>query len=135
MFKSSWIIKVATSPPCNLHRLATHLHPAIPSHHAEMLGTDIVEVDTATLSLVEQVSLVRCQSRGDRDRLCEAVRLAMVLSQVDTKAVEPQYYTLEDEKCPVREDVPKLKHDCKSRLMKLPAMVEEDYFVTPGLQI
>ena len=117
-----------------LSRLVRTFHPAIPSHPVQVPSSDFKQVDTITLSMVEQVSLVRCHTRQDVNRLVEAVRLASVLAKVDTEGVEPLFYTLEEKNCPAREDVPNLLPGVKKKLLSLSVVVDEDYYVVPGRQ-
>ena len=63
-------------------------------------------------------------------RLEEAVRLAEVITRVDTAGVEPLYSILEEESLRLREDIAEPPNN-RNELMRLASCSDEDYFVSP----
>ena len=90
------------------------------------------QIDQDTINVVEQVSLLRCQNKQDRDRLGEAVRLASHLLNVDTSSVEPLVHIHETENCPLREDMSTIRPGVKRKLLNLSSNMQEDYYIVPG---
>ena len=114
------------------------LHPAIPRGVTEP-NYNLVQksesdskqvIDPATIEHLERISLVDFANVAGIKRLEEAVKLAEVVTRVDTTGVEPLYSILEEESLRLREDVGEPPNNRKD-LMKLATCSEEDYFVSP----
>ena len=87
-------------------------------------------IDPATIEHLERISLVDFANVAGIKRLEEAVKLAEVVTRVDTTGVEPLYSILEEESLRLREDVAEPPDNRKS-LMRMATCSEEDYFVAP----
>ena len=87
-------------------------------------------IDPATIEHLERISLVDFANVAGIKRLEEAVKLAEVVTRVDTTGVEPLYSILEDESLRLREDVAEPPNN-RNSLMKMATCSEEDYFVSP----
>ena len=121
-------------PARYLRRFINIYHPSIPVFPVQVPSSDFaldLQIDRGTLSKVEQVSLLKCRDKQDRDRLVEAVKLGSLLLDVDTCSVKPLVYINETGNCPLRDDVPFLKPDIKGKLLRLADDVREDYYVVP----
>merc|ERR1719278_1833502 len=114
------------------------LHPAIPGgvtganyklvQKPESDSNQVI--DPATIEHLERISLVDFANVAGIKRLEEAVKLAEVVTSVDTTGVEPLYSILEEESLRLREDVEEPGAN-RNDLMKLATCSEEDYFVSP----
>lgn len=87
-------------------------------------------VDSATIELLERLSLVDFNNQAGVDRLMEAVSLADTLQVVDTTGIEPMDSVLEDRCLRLRDDIV-TDGNCKGDVMKNAAITCEDYFVAP----
>ena len=116
----------------------TGLHPAIPRgvtdsnyklvQKSESDSNQVI--DPATIEHLERISLVDFANVAGVKRLEEAVRLAEVITRVDTAGVEPLYSILEEESLRLREDVAEPPNN-RNELMRLASCSDEDYFVSP----
>ena len=87
-------------------------------------------IDPATVEHLERISLVDFANVAGIKRLEEAIKLAEVVTRVDTTGGQPLYSVLEGETLRLREDVAE-PPDNRSQLMELASCSEEDYYVTP----
>ena len=118
----------------------TGLHPAIPrgvtDSNYKLVQKSKSEsdsnqvIDPATIEHLERISLVDFANVAGVKRLEEAVRLAEVITRVDTAGVEPLYSILEEESLRLREDVAEPPNN-RNELMRLASCSDEDYFVSP----
>ena len=118
----------------------TGLHPAIPrgvtDSNYKLVQKSKSEsdsnqvIDPATIEHLERISLVDFANVAGVKRLEEAVRLAEVITRVDTDGVEPLYSILEEESLRLREDVAEPPNN-RNELMRLASCSDEDYFVSP----
>ena len=116
----------------------TRLHPAIPGgvtpsnyklvQKSESDSNQVI--DPATIEHLERISLVDFANVAGVKRLEEAVKLAEVVTRVDTTGVEPLYSILEEESLRLREDVAEPPNN-RNSLMRMATWSEEDYFVAP----
>ena len=114
------------------------LHPAIPggvtpSNYKLVQKSDSDSnqvIDPATIEHLERISLVDFANVAGVQRLEEAVKLAEVVTRVDTTGVEPLYSILEEESLRLREDVAEPPNN-RDSLMRMATCSEEDYFVAP----
>ena len=114
------------------------LHPAIPggvtpSNYKLVQKSDSDSnqvIDPATIEHLERISLVDFANVAGVQRLEEAVKLAEVVTRVDTTGVEPLYSILEEESLRLREDVAEPPNN-RDSLMRMATSSEEDYFVAP----
>ena len=114
------------------------LHPAIPrcvtrpkyKLSEQEKSNNKKVIDPATIEHLERISLVDFASVEGIQRLEEAIKLAEIVTQVDTIGVQPLYTILEDESLRLREDIAE-PPDNRDQLMKLSVCSEEDYFVAP----
>ena len=119
-------------------RLSTNssLHPAIPrlvtkpNYKLSDKSNNKKVIDPATIEHLERISLVDFANVAGIKRLEEAIKLAEVVTKVDTTGVEPLYSVLEGETLRLREDVVE-PPDNRKQLMSLTSSSEEDYFVAP----
>ena len=114
----------------------TSLHPAIPravtepNYKLSEKSNNKKVIDPATVEHLERISLVDFANVAGIKRLEEAIKLAEVVTRVDTTGVQPLYSVLEGETLRLREDVAE-PLDNRSQLMDLASCSEEDYYVTP----
>ena len=121
-----------------LVRVSSHtsLHPAIPravkepNYKLSEKSNNKKVIDPATVEHLERISLVDFANVAGIKRLEEAIKLAEVVTRVDTTGVQPLYSVLEGETLRLREDVAE-PPDNRSQLMELASCSEEDYYVTP----
>lgn len=112
------------------------LHPAIPravtkSNYKLLEKSNKKKViDPATIEHLERISLVDFANVEGIKRLEEAIKLAEIVTRVDTSGVQPLYSILEEETLRLREDVAEPPNN-RSQLMKLASCSEEEYFVAP----
>ena len=116
------------------------LHPAIPGavtpsnyklvQKSQSQSDSDQSIDPATIEHLERISLVNFSNVAGIQRLEEAVKLAEVVTRVDTTGVEPLYSILEEESLRLREDVAE-PPDNRNSLMRMATCSEEDYFVSP----
>ena len=111
-------------------------HPAIPvsvtrSNYKLREKSDRAPViDPATIEHLERISLVDFANVAGVRRLEEAVKLAEIVTRVDTTGVQPLYTVLEEETLRLRDDVVELPNN-RRELMAMASLSEEDYFVAP----
>ena len=115
------------------------LHPAIPGGVVRQTNYKLVQkspsdssqvIDPATIEHLERIYLVDFANVAGIKRLEEAVKLAEVVTRVDTTGVEPLYSILEEESLRLREDVAEPPNN-RNELMRMASCSEEDYFVAP----
>ena len=130
--------EVRRSMRCCLSSRVGH-HPAIPGGVVTQANYKLVSkspsdssqvIDPATIEHLERISLVDFANVAGIKRLEEAVKLAEVVTRVDTTGVEPLYSILEDESLRLREDVAEHPNN-RNELMRMASCSEEDYFVAP----
>ncbi|XP_015589003.1 glutamyl-tRNA(Gln) amidotransferase subunit C, mitochondrial [Cephus cinctus] len=89
------------------------------------------KISKKTISLLERISLVDFGNEEGVKRLEAAIRFAKLLKtyHID-ESVKPMYSVLEREKLRLREDKVN-EGDCREKILKNAAVVDEYYFVAP----
>ncbi|XP_053691123.1 glutamyl-tRNA(Gln) amidotransferase subunit C, mitochondrial [Sabethes cyaneus] len=89
-----------------------------------------VEIDEATVQLLERLSLVDLDSKEAHKILEDSIEFASQILAIDTEGVEPLYTVLEDQKLYLREDLV-TDGNIQQDVLKNARITEEEYFVAP----
>ncbi|XP_045771653.1 DNA polymerase subunit gamma-2, mitochondrial-like isoform X3 [Maniola jurtina] len=103
------------------------IHPVIT---LEKQAHERTKVDTNTISLLERLSLVKCDTDEGVNVLEDSIAFADKILHIDTTGVEPLYTVLEKENLTLREDII-TQGNCQKDILKNAAVTEDDYFVAP----
>ncbi|XP_023949490.2 glutamyl-tRNA(Gln) amidotransferase subunit C, mitochondrial [Bicyclus anynana] len=109
------------------------LNSKVPSNPVITLEKQVIQktrVDINTISLLERLSLVKCDTDEGVKVLEDSIAFADKILHIDTTGVEPLYTVLENENLSLRDD--KITQgNCQADILKNAAITEDDYFVAP----
>ncbi|XP_072932042.1 uncharacterized protein GatC isoform X2 [Epargyreus clarus] len=104
--------------------------PLTPVITLEKKEQEKVKVDANTISLLERLSLVKCDTAEGVKVLEDSITFANKILHINTDNVEPLYSVLENENLYLRED--KITQGgCQKEILRNAAVTEDDYFVAP----
>ncbi|XP_055533407.1 glutamyl-tRNA(Gln) amidotransferase subunit C-1, mitochondrial [Wyeomyia smithii] len=89
-----------------------------------------IEIDEATVQLLERLSLVDLDSKEAHKTLEDSIEFASQILTIDTEGVEPLYTVLENQKLYLREDAI-TDGNIQQDVLKNAQLTEEEYFVAP----
>ncbi|XP_047529544.1 glutamyl-tRNA(Gln) amidotransferase subunit C, mitochondrial [Vanessa atalanta] len=104
--------------------------PSIPVKTLVNNKTEITKVDATTISLIERLSLVKCDTDEGVKVLEDSIAFADKILHINTDNIEPLYTVLENQNLHLRED--KITQgNCQADILKNAVLKEEEYFVAP----
>ncbi|XP_063824874.1 glutamyl-tRNA(Gln) amidotransferase subunit C, mitochondrial [Ostrinia nubilalis] len=104
--------------------------PASPEKTYEVNQDQKVVVDKQTISLLERLSLVKCDTVEGVKVLEDSIAFANKILHINTDHVQPLYSVLEKENLYLRPDLV-TQGNCQKDILKNASLKEDDYFVAP----
>lgn len=104
--------------------------PTTPIPTLEKQDHSKVTIDNNTISLLERLSLVKCDTAEGVKALEDSIAFANKVLHINTDNIEPLYSVLENENLSLRPDII-TQGNCQKDILKNAAVTEDDYFVAP----